>query len=292
MADFLSGFSVQHWLESAPQGYLLGTESGHHAGEQEPRWLLDDPTLRERAIASTVQLVVGERCARAVSAGLVNAAPDEATSRYFATQALDEARHAEVFEQRLLDLAVAQGAVEDVIRDAANPNLLRLTEALLERVDRRDYVAALVGQNLILDGMALHVFELIHARHEGPNPKFAHTLAGTIADERRHVGLGEALIAGVLRRDPARRSDVERLQRDLSYWVLASLADQFASEPPSRASRGRRRSFDAKRPHWRGHDLDSLEPDELEKLLAHTVLEEFKMRLARIGLTYQTPVRS
>ena len=35
MTDFLSGYSIQSWLESAPQGYLMKTEYGHEQGERE-----------------------------------------------------------------------------------------------------------------------------------------------------------------------------------------------------------------------------------------------------------------
>jgi hypothetical protein len=34
-----------------------------------------------------------------------------------------------------------------------------------------------------------------------------------------------------------------------------------------------------------------LEPEEMERLLADTVLKEFKIRLGRIGIEYQTPAR-
>ena len=62
--------------------------------------------LHEEAIRTTVQLVVGERCALAASSGLINAAPDEASKRFLATQTLDEARHVEIFTHRLYDLGV------------------------------------------------------------------------------------------------------------------------------------------------------------------------------------------
>ena len=65
--------------------------------------------LHEDAIRTTVQLVVGERCALAASSGLINAAPDEASKRFLATQTLDEARHVEIFTHRLYDLGVTQG---------------------------------------------------------------------------------------------------------------------------------------------------------------------------------------
>ena len=40
---------------------------------------------------------------------------------------------------------------------------------------------------------------------------------------------------------------------------------------------------------WHGTDLSSAPPEEMEAVLADTVLKEFKVRLARIGIEYQTP---
>ena len=100
MTDFLNAYSVQYWLESCPQGYLEDTEYGHPAGEKESDLVMQDPVLRDAAINVTVQMVMGERCALAASSGLINAAPDEASKRFLATQTLDEARHVEIFTPR------------------------------------------------------------------------------------------------------------------------------------------------------------------------------------------------
>jgi hypothetical protein len=64
--------------------------------------------MREQAISLTVQPVAGERCALAASAGLIGCAPDEPSKRFLATQTLDEARHVEIFSQRLFDLGVKE----------------------------------------------------------------------------------------------------------------------------------------------------------------------------------------
>ena len=42
---------------------------------------------------------------------------------------------------------------------------------------------------------------------------------------------------------------------------------------------------------WQGVELDGMEPEAVEVVLADTVLKEFKVRLGRIGIEYQTPVR-
>jgi hypothetical protein len=289
VTDFLKGYSVQHWLESAPQGYLMGTEYGHGPDDDEPEFLFTDALLRDQAIRTTVQLVVGERCALAASSGLINAAPDEASKRFLATQTLDEARHVEVFTRRLLDLGVKRSELEDTIQSHANPNLVRFAEVLLEKVDARDFVAGVVGQNIVLEGMAFHVFEMLHATNEAVNPKFAHTLTGTIADERRHVGFGENRIGSLIREHPERKSDVERLQKEMSYYMLATFADSFR-DGPSQEEFSRLRD-QGKSAEWQGVAIDALDPQEMENLLADTVLHEFKVRLERIGLEYQTPVR-
>jgi len=294
VADFLSMYSIQHWLESCPQGYLEETEFGHPAGEHEPEFLLDDPLLREQAIGGTVQLVVGERCALAASSGLINAAPDEASKRFLATQTLDEARHVEVFTQRLYDLGVKKSELEDVIARLANPNLVKFAEILLEKVDKKDFVSGVVGQNIVLEGMAFSVFEMMYAGNQAMNPKFAHTLSGTIADERRHVGFGENRIGSLIREFPEKKAEVERMQRDMSYYMLATFADSFrntAAREEMKKVRERMSGYGGPKAEWHGADIGNLPPEEMEHLLADTVLKEFKVRLGRIGLEYQTPAQ-
>jgi len=289
MADFLSAYSIQTWLESCPQGYLEGTLYGHAPGEEEIPLLRENSVLHEDAIRTTVQLVVGERCALAASSGLINAAPDEASRRFLATQTLDEARHVEIFTQRLYDLGIQKADLESTIKHHANPNLVKFAEILLEKVDRKQFVAGVVGQNIVLEGMAFTVFEMMHALNAETNPKFAHTLSGTIADERRHVGFGENRIGSLIKEHPEERPAIERMQRDMSYFMLATFADAFrdtrAFDELTRIGQERSHS------RYQGADLGVLEPEEMESLLADTVLKEFKLRLGRIGIEYQTPPR-
>jgi hypothetical protein len=289
MADALSAYTIQNWLESAPQGYLVDTEYGHEPGETEPTFLLENDVLREDAIRSTVQLVVGERCALAASSGLINAAPDETSRRFLATQTLDEARHVEVFTERLVDLGVPRSRIDDVVREHANPHLVRFAEVLLEKVDRKDFVSGVVGQNIVLEGMAFSVFEMMHAINRAMNPKFARTLAGTIADERRHVGFGENRIGSLVQAHPEKRSEIERMQKEMSYSMLATFADAFRRDRVVEELK----ALGVERPHadYEGVDLGVMSPEEMEAVLADTVLKEFKVRLGRIGIGYQTPER-
>jgi hypothetical protein len=294
VADFLNAYSIQSWLESAPQGYLRNTEYGHAPGEREPALIMENPVMRQAAIRTTVQLVIGERCALAASSGLINSAPDEASKRFLATQTIDEARHVEVFTQRLYDLGVRKSELEDALKTHANPHLAKFAEVLLEKVDKKDFVAGVVGQNVILEGMAFHVFELMHAGNQSVNPKFGHTLSGVIADERRHVGFGENRIGSLIRENPGRKAEIQAMQRDMSYHMLATFSAAFRDtterDEMDRITRAAEARGEIQKPAtWQGADLRSLEPAEMEKLLGGTVLKEFKVRLERIGLEYQTP---
>jgi rubrerythrin len=297
MTSFLDGYSIQRWLESCPQGYLENTEYGHAPGVTEPEFVTTDPLLRERAISLTVQLVAGERCALAASSGLINCAPDEPSKIFLATQTLDEARHVEIFSQRLYDLGVKKSELDEVVAQHANPNLVKFAETLLEKVDKRDFVAGVVGQNIVLEGMAFTVFEMLHAGMKNGNPKFAETLSGTIADERRHVGFGENRIGSLIREHPEKKAEVEKLQKEMTYYMLATFADRFrdgalqAERERVRAKFGDAVDPDAPAPVFHGVNLADASPEDLESVLADTVLSEFKLRLGRVGIEYQTPVR-
>jgi hypothetical protein len=283
MADFLSQYSIQRWLEMCPQGYLEDTVYGRGSAESEPEDLLGDEGLLESEISTTVQLVVGERCALAASSGLINAAPDYPSKHFLATQTLDEARHVEVFTQRLYDLGVKKGDLESTIEQFANPNLIKFAEVLLEKVEAGDFIAGVVGQNIVLEGMAFSVFEMMEAGNREPNPKFAHTLTGTIADERRHVGFGENRIGSLIREHPEKRPEIEKMQQEMTFYMLATFAEAFADAPPPPPDPERGEA------EWHGTNLATATPEEMEAVLANTVLGEFKTRLGRIGLEYQTP---
>ena len=123
------------------------------------------------------------------------------------------------------------------------------------------------------------------------SPKFAHTLAGTIADERRHVGFGENRIGSLIREHPERKCDIERMQKEMSYHMLATFADSFRATPAREQLKRLREKTGAPAAEWQGVNLNALEPEQMEDVLADTVLADFKKRLERIGIEYQTPAR-
>lgn len=291
MTSFLANYSVQKWLETCPQGYLEGTVYGHKEGMREADEIVKNQLLLEQQIRTTVQLIAGERCALAASSGLVNAAPDQASKVFLATQTLDEARHVEIFTQRLYDLGVKPSDLEATITRYVNPHLVKFAEVLLEKVDKKDFVAGVVGQNIVLEGMAFSVFEMLHAGAVESNPKFGETLAGTIADERRHVGFGENRIGELIKQYPNKRPEIQRMQQDMAAHMLATFHTAFAAGNAAHREAQRLSSAAGRHAHamYHGVNLADASTEEMEGLLANTVLAEFKTRLGRIGLEYRAP---
>ncbi len=162
-------------------------------------------------------------------------------------------------------------------------------------MDKGDFVAGVVGQNIVLEGMAFSVFELLHASMSANNPKFAATLAGTIADERRHVGFGENRIGSLIKEFPERKAEVQGMQKEMSYHMLRTFTDLFKSSAAAvkEGNRLTREAADAGenigRADYNGTNLNGMEADALEDVLTNTVIAEFKTRLSRIGLEYQSP---
>ena len=116
-----------------------------------------------------------------------------------------------------------------------------------------------------------------------------------VTDERRHVGFGENYIGALIQREPEKRPEIEKMQQEMSYYMLATFADQFSGDE-NRAEldemrKRAREAGDAEQGTWQGVKLGELDPEEMEGLLAGTVLKEFKTRLGRIGIEYQTPAQ-
>ena len=140
--------------------------------------------------------------------------------------------------------------------------------------------------------MAFSVFEMMHASSQGENPKFAHTLAGTIADERRHVGFGENRIGSLIKQYPDRKEEIQKMQKEMTQHMLATFhtsfqANQGATEEGRKLREAHGHGDDKAMFH--GVDLAHADTAEMEAVLSDTVLKEFKVRLGRIGLEYQSP---
>jgi len=282
---------VQGWLEGCAQGYLAGTKTGRPPNAAPPHELLENEVLRSESVRYTVQLLVAERCALAATAGLVNAAPWESCKRYLATQVLDEARHVEVFTERLYELGLAPDELDGKILEYAHPDLLGLSELVLERVHRGDVLAGLVGQGIVLDEIAAATYEMLASSVAVLDPAFSHAIGGILRDERRHTDVAERLIRELLTSHPEKKVQLAKLQREMTGLIVRTFADAFRENPmPAelrRVAAGLHRDGAVL---WAGIDLLASDALEMEKALLHTVSTRLQARFQRFGMeSYATP---
>jgi len=155
-------------------------EVGHHLGS----WLFS-------------QFLHGEQGALTVAARIVESVPDMDAKFYAATQAMDEARHVELFQRFIRDKIGLYYPV--------NPDLARLLGDALS--DSR-WDMPYLGMQVLIEGLALAAFGVY--RDITGNPLVKQMLAYVMQDEARHVAFGRL----ALRDYYAGLTSAERAERE------------------------------------------------------------------------------
>ena len=221
--------SFEFWFR-AVEGYLHDRTYGYRDNLADHA--LSEPE-RNRLITTLCNYCIAEMTALDGASGMVRFAPNRNAKIFLATQVVDEARHLEVFVNRLTELGVADPEAE--IERRANDDLLAFKERFDALVQAGDWNAAVLAQNVVLETMEFTVFTR-HAR--SADPITADVLGGVISDERRHFGFGENDLGRRLAREPKERARLEVIRQELDALVLRSLESTMAAIGLPVAERG------------------------------------------------------
>lgn len=216
--------NLRYWLRAVPQGTLLGRLDGHAADVTVPELMRVPGPLRaalrqEYAFRSVAE----EKAARALSY-LTPLAPDVDTMEFYATQVLDEARHAMVFRNHLLELGVAPDALWQTIEALAGQDvraiLAPLEEFALEVMrDRADFLGGVVMMTVVLEGALAPAAELSERKWRPLDPAAADIDRGAGIDEIRHLSVGAAIARQYLADHPERKDQVlEMIVAGMRLW--------------------------------------------------------------------------
>lgn len=286
-------YRVDLWIKTAPQGYLMNTRYGKYEDQpvRENPMLFEEGDLRDQQLMMLAHFVLGERAALMSAAGCIPREPDHAARAFLSTQTADEGRHVEVFTQRLFDLGVPREQFEDFIDSWSNPYLKQFCLALEDLVKNGDYVAAIVANNIILEGLAFSVFEFSRAMSQFTDPVGEQVLCGVIADERRHVGFGENHLAKLVMRYPESKKKIELAQRELTGYMFQSFQSMLKlfGKVMDRTIGEYSEVLGDFEP-YPGIKLARSSAQELMDAMWSKMEAEFKARLGRIGVEYQEPV--
>jgi P-aminobenzoate N-oxygenase AurF len=143
------------------------------------------------------QFLHGEQGALTVAARIVESVPDMDSKFYAATQAMDEARHVEIFSRFIREKIGVHYPINDDLATL-------LSEALSD--GRWDY--PYLGMQVLIEGLALAAFG-VH-RDISNNPLVTQLLAYVMQDEARHVAFGRL----ALREYYAELTESERAERE------------------------------------------------------------------------------
>lgn len=280
-------FDVQRWMQRAPWRTLKDTVYGRSEqdGEVMPA-LFEDKLLRKVYLLDVALFVGAERTSYRAVAGMMRFAPDEASEIHLGTQVLDECRHFEVFCHRISKMGLSVEQREKLISDYTPPALSKFYDLILEQVDKKDFVAASIAQNLILEGMAYPVYRYEIRYWSRFDPGLSATIRGAFADESHHVGYGEKVNAVLLARATLEERNRTRALVAQFHGLMTEAFEQIirryvglyqACADQYRAQVGDVEIFPGKR-------LADVSEEDQTRILLSEIQREHAERLLRIGL--------
>jgi hypothetical protein len=215
---------LRYWLREVPRRLPL---DGHDPALTPPPHMLEPGPLRE-AIAQeyAFRSLAEDRAARALSY-LVAIAPTTPTMEFYATQVLDEARHAMVFRNHL----TALGFPPATLHTAAAADVRAILDPLEEfglavMRDDADFVGGVVTMAIILEGALAPAAELSERKWRPLDPAAAEIDHGAGLDEVRHLTVGAAIARAHLAEHPADRDRVASLiAAGMRMWSVLPVHD-------------------------------------------------------------------
>ena len=280
-------WGIQHWLERTAWRTLKDTQFGRlEGGGQEHPALFDDPLLRKVYMLDLALFIGAERASYLAVSGMMRFAPDELSQMQLGTQVLDECRHYEVFCKRLADFDVGPAKRDELIQRYTPPSLVKFYDLILEQVDKKDFFASSIAQNLILEGMAYPVYRYEIRYWSRFDPGLSKTIQGAFADEAHHVGFGEATCRTQMQRAaPEERARLVRLTGDFAKLMSESFDDiirHYIGLYQECANQYMAEMADVE--IFPGRRLVDMSEEDQARTLLSEIQREHEQRLVRIGL--------
>jgi len=225
--------NLEYWLGAVAQGTLRGlVHGGHRAEATTPAWMREPGPLRQALIEEfAFRSIAEEKATRALSY-LVLHAPDIDTMEFFATQLIDEARHASVFRGHLLELGVAKDELAATIEQAAGEDrekiLVPLESFGLPLGPVGDFIGGVCVLTVLVEGVLAPAAELSELKWRRLDPAAAEIERAAGIDEIRHLTVGSAIIKQYLQANPGELPRLKDLiERGRALWGSLPVLDMI-----------------------------------------------------------------
>ncbi|MFB9544520.1 hypothetical protein, partial [Micromonospora sagamiensis] len=224
---------LRYWFANVPQRTLRGNVVGYAPGLVTPDFLREPGPLRDALVQEVAfRALAEERAARAIGY-IVACAPDSTTVEFYATQLMDETRHAMIFRNHLRNLGIAEQDVADVIAQQTATDQATILDPLEELGmpivrDQRDFIGGVVLLTILVEGFLAPSFELSERKWRPLDPRMADMEKGAGIDEVRHLAVGTSIIREHLQQHPEEKERlVELIRGGMRLWEQLPVADQL-----------------------------------------------------------------
>jgi hypothetical protein len=268
---------LRYWLTTVLDGHARTLTVPPHMLTPGP---LRDALAREYAFRSVAE----EKATRALSY-LVASAPTTATMEFYATQVLDEARHAMVFRNHVVALGFAPDEVATLAADDVAAVLDPLEEFALP-IMRDDFVGGVVTMAIILEGALAPTAELAERKWRPLDPAAAEIDKGAGLDEIRHLTVGAAIAKRHLEAHPEDRDRIAALiRRGMGLWTELPVHDVVhRREVLFQQGLEQHAEIAGDYEVWPGRRLVDTTPEERQAMVDQWSREMRESRLVYIGL--------
>lgn len=203
---------LAYWLTAVAQGSLIGrAATGHSEVAATPDFMREPGPLREALILELGLRSISEEVATRELSYFVAKAPGTAEMEFFATQVLDEARHAMVFRNHLVEMGVPAGQLHSTIAAMSAEYMTEILAPLEEFVvrlilDEDDFIGAVAAFTILGEGVLAPAAELSERKWDRLDPAAGEIARGAGIDEIRHLNVGSSIVREHLKQNPGYRS--------------------------------------------------------------------------------------
>jgi hypothetical protein len=276
---------LDYWFTAVAGGSLRGLVRGHAPDVEVPDHMRRPGPLRDAAF----QAIAEEKATRAISA-LVPLTPDLPCMEFYATQLVDEARHAKIYRGHLLELGVPEADLAATIEKTAGEDARKILFPLetfgLGVLSKGDFYGGVVVLTVLVEGVIAPTAELSERKWRPLDPTAAQVQRGAGVDEIRHLTVGSSIVRRYLRSRPERKQHlIDIITKGRSLWGRLPLVEMLRRQE-ALFQEGMRQVAGVVGDYevWEGRRLIDTTPDERIETALRWSKETQDVRLAYMGL--------
>lgn len=217
--------NLAYWFTSVAQGTLRDRgETGHHRDAVVPDFLKEPGPLRDALVLEFGFRGLSEEIATRLLGHYVAIAPGVPELEFYATQLIDEARHARVFRNHLVELGQPAATLLRDIDEMAADYRARVLEPVVDFTldivrDKADFPGGVAVFAIVIEGVLAPAAELSERKWTPLSPATGEISRGTAIDEIRHLTVASTILRDHVARHPEYRPRLlEILRAGVKLW--------------------------------------------------------------------------